>query len=408
MVIVSGLRIAASLPPQPTYLPDSRDYLATPQLLGIKPPLTPFIYLLLARNYGLIAFAQAAFGALAWGVLALTCRRIVGGAGGWFTFAAILFLSVSAQVATWDAVLLSESFSLSLMVLLIAAGLLLAERWETRRFVTFLVIAACWMLSRDTNAYIVVLLGLGALVCIGLWLVPRRAVWFAVPLVIMGAFGVWSINAASRWTVPFFHVTTNRILPDPEAKRYFVAHGMPVTRALHASSRGDEAFRHDPGLASFRRWADERGQRTYAGYLADNPDWVLQKSFTQDAALVSPLVHVFNYQYRPPLGWASRHAVAQPRPWVLLTVLAILGFAGYLVQRRSRRVVGGMQVALVIIALYPFSVVLTWVGDTFEIERHQFPATIAMTIAGALLVGGLLTAWTESRVRDLAVPKVTE
>jgi hypothetical protein len=231
VVIVSGLRIGAALLPPATFLPDSRDYLATPHLLGAKPPLTPLVYLLLARNYGLIAFVQAAFGALAWGVLALTGRRIVGGVGGWFAFAAILFLSVSAQVATWDVVLLSESFSLSLMALLIAAGLLLAERWETRRFVAFIVIAACWMLSRDPNAFIVLVLGLGALICIGLWPVPRRAVWFAVPMLIMGALGVWSIDAASRWTVPFFHVTTNRILPNPEAKRYFVAHGMPVTPA---------------------------------------------------------------------------------------------------------------------------------------------------------------------------------
>lgn len=397
VVIVSGLRIAAALPPPPTFLPDSRDYLATPHLLGAKPPLTPLVYLLLARNYGLIAFVQAAFGALAWGVLALTGRRIVGGVGGWFAFAAILFLSVSAQVATWDVVLLSESFSLSLMALLIAAGLLLAERWETRRFVAFIVIAACWMLSRDTNAYIVLVLGLGALICIGLWLVPRRAVWFAVPMLIMGALGVWSIDAASRWTVPFFHVTTNRILPNPEAKRYFVAHGMPVTPALQPSSRGDDAFRHDPDLASFRRWVDERGQSTYAGYLADQPGWVLRKSFTQDAALVAPLVHAFNSRYHPPFGWVSQHTVAQPRPWVLLTALVILALAAYPVQRRRRRVVGGMQVAIAIIALYPFSVVLTWVGDTFEIERHQFPATIAMLIAGALLVGGLLTAWTENR-----------
>jgi hypothetical protein len=175
VVIVSGLRIAAALPPEPTFLPDSRDYLATPQLLGLKPPLTPLIYLLIGRNYGLIAFAQAAFGAAAWGVLALTCRRIVGGVGGWFVFAVILFTSVSAQVATWDAVLLSESLSLSLMALLIAAGLLVVERWETRRLVAFLVIALCWMLSRDTNAYILVLVGLGVLMLTGMRRVPRRA-----------------------------------------------------------------------------------------------------------------------------------------------------------------------------------------------------------------------------------------
>lgn len=407
VVIVSGLRIAASLPPQPTYFPDSREYLATPHLLGVRPPLTPLLYLLLARNYGLIAFVQAAFGAVAWGVLALTCRRIVGGVGGWLAFALILFTSVSAQVATWDAVLLSESFSLSLMALLIAAGLLLVERWETRRLVAFPVIAACWVFSRDTNAYIVVLLGLGVLVLMALGRMPRRAVWFAVPLLIMGALGVWSISAASRWTVPFFHVTTDRILANPSAKRYFVAHGMPVTRALHPSRRGDEAFRHDRDLASFRRWVDDRGQRTYLSYLVRHPGWVLRKSFAQDAALISFSVHFTNRQYHSPFGWVSRHAVAQPRPWVVLTVLVILGLAGYLVHRRGRRV-GGWQVAIAIIALYPFYVVLVWVGDTFEVERHEFPATIAMSIAGALLAGGLLTAWAENRVRARAVPAATE
>jgi hypothetical protein len=228
-----------------------------------------------------------------------------------------------------------------------------------------------------------------------------------LPLLIIGALGVWSVNAASRWTVPFFHVTTNRILPKPEAKQYFVAHGMPVTRALQPSERGDDAFRHDQDLAPFRRWVDDRGQSTYASYLARHPDWVLRKSFTQDAALVSPLVHVFNYQYHAPLGWVSRHAVAQPRPWVLLTALVMLGLAGYLVQRRGRRV-GGWQVATAIIALYPCYVVLVWVGDTFEIERHEFPATIAMAIAGALLVGGLLTAGTENRARGHTVGSTTE
>src|SRR6185295_6088709 len=68
--------------------------------------------------------------------------------------------SMSDYVIMWDKVLLSESISLSFMVLLIALWFWLAEGWSRQKAFLMLAVTTAWVFSRDTNGRLIVIVAL--------------------------------------------------------------------------------------------------------------------------------------------------------------------------------------------------------------------------------------------------------
>jgi hypothetical protein len=58
----------------------------------------------------------------------------------------------------WDVAMLSDSISLSLMALFIASWLWLLEDWRWLKVALMLAVAFLWTFSRDTNAWVVLML----------------------------------------------------------------------------------------------------------------------------------------------------------------------------------------------------------------------------------------------------------
>jgi hypothetical protein len=78
----------------------------------------------------------------------------------------ILLFSLSAYIIMWDAQILSELISISLMALLIAVWLWLAGAWQWYKVVSLVAIPFFWVFTRDTNAYTILMIA-GILVIVG-------------------------------------------------------------------------------------------------------------------------------------------------------------------------------------------------------------------------------------------------
>ncbi|HEY7199867.1 MAG TPA: hypothetical protein VIC57_06635, partial [Candidatus Dormibacteraeota bacterium] len=126
---------------------------------GLRPGAVPLAYLLVGDSVPAAVVLQLVLAIASWSVLALVVAHLTRTA--WLKPVAaglVLAFSLAREIAEWDRIVLSESISVSLLALVVAAGLLYVHRPGWRRLVALLVLAAFWTFTRDSNAYDVLLL----------------------------------------------------------------------------------------------------------------------------------------------------------------------------------------------------------------------------------------------------------
>jgi hypothetical protein len=197
-----------------------------------RSPTVPFFYKLAGNTPRSIAIFQVCFSIICWGLLALLVARAVHFA--WlkpFAFLIVLVFSLSAPVIMWDGFILSDSISFALMALLIANFFWLLESWDWRKAVLALFVGLLWVFSRDTNAWVILMLA-GSFIIMAAWWRSRRYLLMGAAFVLIFEANEISQSYSHRWTSPFINVVGRRILPNPEWTAYFAGLGMPVTPAL--------------------------------------------------------------------------------------------------------------------------------------------------------------------------------
>lgn len=398
--------------------PDTASYLDVAR----RWPLSPE-FLAAERSWALpLLYKLPSDGARAWGQLlvSITCwlglalatasymrskRTTIAG------FAAVLVFSCSVWVTQWDAVLLSESVSLSLTAGVLALWLLVARRPTWPVVVAVLAGWTLWVFARDTNAYV----GLVALPALAVWAVASPAPR-AKALVLAGGvallFTLSGLSASPdrsprhRWVTPMFNVLGARILVDEGRTQWFSARGLPVTPLLESQAGAIAGLSGphgetppplwaSPELDAARSWvlADMRG--TYARYLLTHPGYALAPLVSHREELLSveprttlpenyPLSH-----YRPAEARAVLPGLLDglvfPRPaWgVLASALVVAGVAGVAVRRtRPGR---HWLVPVATLAVTPAHLLLVWHGDAAEVTRHAIVATVSVRLALVLL-----------------------
>ena len=346
---------------------------------------------LCARNLRAIVIVQSLLAVGAWTFLASTVSSTVrSNAARWVAFVAVLGVGLAPGVLQWNALITTESLSLSTLCVVLAFGLRVVRGGARHDIGWFVLAMAAFAFTRDTNALVV-----GALAVIAFACAIRPA--FRVRGVVIGvaglafAFTATSLaNAAEppRWYWPVAETTAVRLLADRGATRYLIAHGFPYddqTRTLPQRY----IYIYDPvrtgtEFAAFRRWVRVDGRSVYLHYLLSHPGWALRKPFDdRDAFFNLGVIEVYGkvYRNRPGGPFTVIGALAAPPPAVVTevwSVLAVLAVAELLRRRGARRsVLGAVALAGAFAGAGYYA---AWHGDALEVYRHSLSAAVELRL----------------------------
>lgn len=206
-------------------------------------------------------------------------------------FALVLAFSLTPMIGQWDGTLLSESLSLSLMVLLVAALLALVRSPSPRNVAFVLVTALLSVAVKDQSAFLALLLLLPIAAALAFGRKRQAALVVGCGVILIFFASSWASNRRG-WEIGLGENVAIRVLPSLEALQYFEARGMPVrfglwTLLLYNRTPPDR-FDQVPQLADFRSWAAKRGRSTYASYLLSHPDISIGEPLRNLALIVAP------------------------------------------------------------------------------------------------------------------------
>ncbi|HEY1739287.1 MAG TPA: hypothetical protein VGI86_11275 [Acidimicrobiia bacterium] len=383
---------------------DSRDYLAAARApmwssivwFGSRPPLMALFIKAAGHSLGHIVWTQTLVSAIAWVVVAYAVRSTLrDGAVAQIGFVVVLLFGLSTNVVQWDFVIGTESLSVALAVLLIAALLWFVASPIWPRAIAVIAVALLFSGIRDPNGLLLVF---GA-VCLALWWWRQRDAAIAavaITMVVLGVITSVGSSAGHRFDEPLRDILGYRVFPSRDATAFFLSHGLPLTDAEIASARG-QCWGPTPrtgcvvvhNRAAFT-WLEHNGTKVYAEYLAHHPRSTLADPVTNTASVVGNVTPVAAFErFGSSLTRAVERWLTPTRQRVLwpMTFLAAALLVWLWRTRRAPRAVVALTAAL-LVSLIPHMFVL-WNGGAIEQTRHALTATIILRIA--ILLALLLT-----------------
>jgi hypothetical protein len=358
-----------------------------------RPVLFPMLLKAAQQDYDQAAALQLALSIPAWGLLAwMVCRflsytglRVAG-------FVLVLLFSLERHIAGWDFVMMSESLSITTLVLFTVACLWLLEGWRAPKVAAVLLTAFVFALTRDTNAWM--LLALAALIAIAVaarWTRPR-ALFVAGALAVIFVLSDASADIGNRWVFPLGNLLTQRVLTDTSAVAYFESCGMPVSPTLlqlagKFANSDDQTMFTGPELESFRRWLYDHGKQCYVGWLSSRPFDQAWQALYRTGSLVSfgGVDRFFSNRYTPVLPPALGAFLYPERSTLWVWGISTLA-AGIAVWKRAWRS-NALWAAFVCLNLLVFPhLFLTWHGDSMAPDRHALSVGVQLYLGSWILV----------------------
>jgi hypothetical protein len=407
-------RVTFNLPAlsKPRELADTEAYLRISQesVTDIKfwGDARPFVFPLLLKiseqDVSTAATLHLGFSILAWGFLALTISASL--RSPYLTlpsFGLILALSLTRHLASWDYVMMTESLSVSWFALFLALGIWLAQGWQVYKVVLLIITAFFLAFTRDTNAYLLLMLaGMLTLAILFRWLKPRALILITFFILIF-FLNNYTSDIGRRWIFPLNNIVGMRILVNHEALDYFKSCGMPASPELLAlantfANGQDRAFYEDPALKDYRLWLRENGKSCYMEWLLVHPIQSLTDALNQFESLIrfDKLDTFFARQYDPVIPYYLEAFIYPvkfiPLLWIILTLAALLA-----VWRRAWKTnsLWGIYV-LLCLPILPH-LFITWHGDAMAPERHALSVGLQVALCFWMMIFLFLDQLSESR-----------
>lgn len=326
--------------------------------------------------------AQLVFSTIAWLVLAAAVASCVNSAAlRPVAFAIVLAFSLTTEVILWDTLLFSESVTFALGALLIAAWLQLVRSPQWRWVATVLVLSLLWVFARDTNAYVVLVVGV--IVALTLFRPEYRHFKLALAVGCCALFllDYGSAQAGKRWVLPMTDVVDHRVLPNPSMRAFFVSRGLDPNSNWPRSS-----------------WMLDRSEGVYADYLLNHPGYALFQPFyghqqalysssSNSQSLLDPNVSIYNdnagHRFLTLPARLERILFARGIGLVL-ALLAIVLAGAALTWRWLGRSSSWLVPLGILATTYPHYVVV-WGQSGVEVDRHAFEAAMLLRLAGLIL-----------------------
>lgn len=384
---------------------------------GERPPGTPVLLGLVGGDATAYTVTQAAIAVACWAALAASVLAAVRGrVAGPLAALAVVALSLTTPVTMWDRSALSESLALSLLALVVAAGLRMALGATRRRAGLLAVALVLWVAVRDTHAVVVLAGGAAlAVVVAARWLVDRRrrtdgagavdrpspalGAWAGVALAAagVGAVAGWASSHGERHVFPLGNVYEVRVLPYPDRVEWFADHGMPQAemfsgpgaRPPHVQPNGVPVVyvpEDDPGLAPWLAWLERDGRAAFARYVATHPGYLaLEPLRSPERAFNNALGDRGFYAPQDMRRVPLVDRVLAP-PTALVLALAA-GVLGWLIGRG--RWSPAMATGLVVVALAVPHGLAAWHSDGMETARHLVVPALQLHLGVLLMAIGL-------------------
>lgn len=190
------------------------------------------------------------------------------------------------------------ALALSLLALVVAAGLPLAHRLTWPRAVGVLGALALWLTMRDSHA--VVAAAGGATIVLGAavsWVRARRRsageprrrgplVALGVGALVLAAMVGWAASHGDRHAFPVRNVYEVRVLPYADRVQWFADHGMPQADQFTGPSARPPYLEEglppvvyvaddDPTLGEWLDWVESDGRVAFARYVATHPTYLV-------------------------------------------------------------------------------------------------------------------------------------
>ncbi len=343
------------------------------------------IYKLLGGSQAAIEVFQLGLSTVVWLSLAWTfIRSLRQRWSGLIAYLTILGFSLTPAVQVWNHAVLSESLSISLLVLLLALLIGLFQQWRWKVLFMTCLVCGMWMSIHEANTYIGLLLAVGFLV-FGIARPHMRAFWlltffvgvvFTINTQLSAAYGL------PRWALPVAEVITKRILPNQAYLEFFSAHGMPVTPDLMAFSgrwanSDNYAIINSDPLKKFSFWLFRDGRSVYTQFLLSHPFYTLASPLKEiDLLLAGNYLNSFPIPgYSPALpGLINEFFYPESWFWLYLCIALALTGAHLFAQRKARNRV--LWAVFLFFLLSVPNLYLAWHADALDVVRHAAIANV--------------------------------
>jgi hypothetical protein len=407
-------RVISSLPAidDPRSLADTTAYLRISRQplsdfefwTGARPFVFPLLLKLAKQAASMATVLQLGFSIFAWGFLAWMTTHFI--ELPWLkllAFCLILLFSLDRHITGWDFVMMTESLSISFLVLFIALFMWLLQEWHIGKVILLIVTAFLLAFTRDTNAWMLLALaGLTLLTTLLRWTHPRTLI-ISIFFVLVFFLSNASADLGGRWRFPLGNLIGQRVLTDGSAINYFQSCGMPLTDALMELSgkfaNADErALYNDPELKSFRTWLFSDGKSCYMRWLITHPGYSLGETISRFDELITftQVDRYFSRRFDPlmPVKLGKLFYLEQFSLWIwiYLTIAMVIAIWKKFWQRNP------LWAVFICLTLLVFPhVFLTWHGDAMAPERHALSVGVQFYLAFWLLNILLIDTFLSSR-----------
>jgi len=355
---------------------------------GDRTWIFPLLLKIVHRSLPVTAALQLGFSILVWGLLAFQVARVLKTA--WLkpiAFGAILLISLDRHIAGWDSVMLTESLSISFLVLFIALGLWLLQGWHISKVIALCITGLALAFTRDTNAWLILMLACILVLAVILRWTRPRTLLLAAFFFITFLLGNADANFGGRWVFPLGNLIGQRVLPDEKALAFFQACGMPDSPALRQLSGEfangqDRALFEDPQLESFRIWFLQSGKSCYMRWLASDPANSLGGTLDQFQNLIafSNAGQFFSRQYNPLLPVPVGQVIYPDRFLTVLWVLSTLAALSAIWKKWWRDSALWAVFICLNLLIFPH-LFITWHGDAMAPERHALSVGVQFVLS---------------------------
>lgn len=370
------------------YLRISREALTNAEFwVDARPFVFPLLLKISSQDVSWTSGIQLGFSIIVWGGLAFaisTSLRMV-----WLqivAFIIILLLSLVRHLASWDYVMMTESLSISFFVLFLTLGICLIRERKIYKIVVLLLVSVFFAFTRDTNAYVLLMLSGLLVVSIVVRWAPRSVSILAFSFLSIFLLNNYISDLGARWVFPLNNNIGRRVLPDAQALDSFRACGMPITQNLLAltneyANGQDRAFYNDPALETYREWLDNHGKACYMKWLLMDPVRSIGDALSQFEDLVrfEKVSNFYARNYQPVIpNYAERFLYPKKfilAIWLILTLGALLAIYK---KAWDRNPLWSIYILLCLLILPHLFV--TWHGDAMAPERHALSVGLQMAL----------------------------